>query len=61
MIEEALRNEDRDVWLVEQFTETFSQPIVDEAVDILRKQRRIAVSELVGLEGRKVKVLQRRR
>ncbi len=56
----ALADDDRDVWTVEQFEEIHGASIAEEAIDRLRKARRIAISEERGLRGSKVKVIRRR-
>ena len=56
----ALADDDRDVWTVEQFEEVHGIRIAKQAIDRLRKSRKIAISEERGLRGSKVKVIRRR-
>ncbi len=56
----ALADEDRDVWAVEQFEDTYGPDIAAKAIDRLRKARKIALAEERGLRGHKVKVIRRR-
>ena len=56
----AMADDDRDVWTSEQFEERYGMDIATQAIDRLRKARRIAIAEERGLQGRKVKVIRRR-
>lgn len=60
MILQAMADEDRDVWAVEQFEDLYEPNIVAKAIDRLRKARKIAVAEERGLRGQKVRVIRRR-
>ena len=56
----ALGDEDRDVWAVEEFEETYGPDVTVKAIEQLRKVRKVALSEEKGLSGQKVKVIRRR-
>ena len=56
----ALAEDDRDVWTVEQFEEIYGTNIVVQAIDRLRKSKKISLSQERGLRGSKVKVVRRR-
>ena len=56
----AMADEDRDVWIVEQFEDSNGPDVAAKAIDRLRKAKKVAVAEETGLRGHKVKVIRRR-
>lgn len=56
----AMLDDDRDVWITEQFEERYGAVVAAQAIDRLRKAKRITVAEEEGLRGPKVKVIRRR-
>ena len=59
-IEMVIRDESRKVFVVDQFTYQFGDDVVREVVEQLRGERLIAVSELRGRDGGRVRVIERR-
>lgn len=59
-IESTLKQDDREVWTVEQFVERFGDSTTDEAIKRLSKRKKLRVSEQPGLNRDKVRVIQRR-
>jgi excisionase family DNA binding protein len=59
-IEAALKDDERDVWAVEQFEERYGQEAVAQAIKHLRKDKLIVLGQEKGLRGNKVEVIRRR-
>ena len=59
-IESTLKQDDRDVWTVEQFLDRFGEPTTNEAIKRLSKRKKLRVSEESGLNRDKVRVITRR-
>jgi excisionase family DNA binding protein len=59
-IESTLKQDDRDVWSVEQFVERFGEATTDEAIKRLSKRKKLRVTEKPGLNRDKVRVITRR-
>ncbi len=59
-IETTMRLEDREVLAVDRFVDEFGDDVVREVVEQLRKEKRVAVDEVEGRDGEKVKVIRRR-
>jgi excisionase family DNA binding protein len=59
-IESTLRQDDRDVWTVEQFVERFGDTATDDAIKRLSKRKKLRVTEEPGLNRDKVRVITRR-
>ena len=60
-IETTMRTDDRRVFVIDQFVDRFGQNVVDAAVEQLRKEKKVNVTEQRGLDGEMVRVLKRRR
>ena len=56
-----MRTEDRRVFVIDQFVDRFGQDVVDAAIEQLRKEKKVHVTEQRGLDGEMVRVLRRRR
>jgi hypothetical protein len=59
-IESTLKQDDRDVWTVEQFVERFGDSTTVEAIKRLSKRKKLRVTEEPGLNRDKVRVITRR-
>jgi excisionase family DNA binding protein len=59
-IEATLKQDDRDVWTIEQFTEQFGESTTDEAIKRLSKRKKLRTGEEPGLDRDKVRVIKRR-
>ena len=59
-IESTVKQDDREVWTVEQFVERFGDSTTDEAIKRLSKRKKLRVSEQPGLNRDKVRVIKRR-
>ena len=59
-IESTLKQDDRDVWTVEQFIDRFGDATIDEAIKRLSKRKKLRVTEEPGLNREKVRVITRR-
>ena len=59
-IEMVIRDESRRVFVIDQFTYQFGDDVVREVVEQLRGERMIAISELKGRDGGRVRVIERR-
>ena len=59
-IEQVIRNEDRSVWTLDQFSAWFDAETIGLAVDRLVKAKQIRVDMELGLDGEKVRVIRRR-
>ena len=59
-IEQVIRNEDRSVWTLDQFSAWFDAETIGLAVDRLVKDKQIRVDMELGLDGKKVRVIRRR-
>ncbi len=57
---QAMADEERDVWAAEQFEDLYEPEIYAQAIKRLRKARKIALGEEIGLRGHKVQVIRRR-
>ena len=56
----TMRSEDREVWVVQQFVDRFTEEIAEEAIKRLSGEKKVMVTEERGLGREKVRVLKRR-
>ena len=59
-IDTTMLNDDRNVWVVEQFVDQFGDDIVEEALKRLTKRGKVRVGEQQDRDRRKVRVIRRR-
>ena len=59
-IEATLKQDDRDIWTVEQFDDRFGDAITNEAIKRLVKRKKLRIGEEPGLSRDKVRVIKRR-
>ncbi len=60
-IEATMRDDpDRTVFAIDQFGDQFGVDVVEEVVEQLRREKRIAVAEVKGRDGQKTRVIRRR-